>query len=706
MRRLTAAAAIAAVLTGCGSAAHRPTAFSIRIDLHPFRLTVLQDGKVVVAEDKNARLRYQLRSSGEQHFLTNVTSSRGGVYQVATNEPGRTATVTVARTPTGFRVSLRLHPETDVQQVYDAFDAHGSDHFLGGGERGDVVDLRGQIVPVKVSNVCSYAPVPFFASSAGWGLRLATENVAALAFPGSPGGGGCRFGGEPQCAFPPLTDRAEVCVQGARLDENLYTGTFAQTLAGYQADAGRPAVPPPSELALIKWRDVYDGPSQVLEDIARLRAAKVPLGWVLVDNPWESCVGTLTFDRNRFPDPAGLIRQVHALGLRFMLWVSPKTQCDVGYPSSELLGDPALQDELDFTQPRVVSVFQSRLRKLVALGIDGVKADRGDEVDLEGRSPSLQNEYPLLYARAVLGALPKGAAAIFRAGTMGSQHLVPGIWAGDQEETWAGLEDAIRSGETAAVSGFPTWGSDVGGYYLAALTGDLFARWAQLGAISPVMEVGGQGANATPWTMGSGAINALREAAVLHYELVPYFEQLLRRGEPVLRPLGYGFPDDPQAWHNELELLVGPDLLAAPVTGPGTTPSIYLPRGLWVDLHTGETVKGPVALTRPTPVNELPLYARAGAVIPFDLRTRDSWWGVDELSHAGRAGYLVSDGSGLDLHGQPRDVQLWVPAPARPARVTFAGRPVAWSWNPGPLPGVVIRVHGPTVRGEIVLSGT
>jgi alpha-D-xyloside xylohydrolase len=654
-----------------------------------------------VSEDEHARLRYQLRSTGSQYALTKVISAHGNVYRVATSEPGRTATVTVTRSRTGYRVSVQLHPATNVQEVFDAFETSPSDHFLGGGERGDGVDLRGRVLPVKVSNVCSYAPVPYFASSAGWAVRLATQNVSALAFPGSPGGGGCSFGSGPQCAFPPLPERAEVCVLGARLDEDLYAGGFAQTLADFEADSGRPVVPPPSELALIKWRDVYDGPGQVLEDISRLRAAKVPLGWVLVDNPWETCVGTLTFDRKRFPDPAALIRRVHADGVRFMLWVSPKTQCDVGYTRSELLGDPSAQDELDLTQARVVSVFRQRLHKLVALGVDGVKADRGDEVD----AGALQNVYPLLYARAVLGAFPAHTPAIFRAGTMGSQRVVPGFWAGDQESTWDDFTKAIRAGLSAAMSGFPTWGSDVGSYHSASLTGDLFARWAQLGAVSPVFEVGGQGANATPWTMGAGAMSSLREAATLHYELFPYLYGLLRRGEPVLRPLGYAFPDDPQSWRADLEFLVGPDLLAAPVTGPGTTPSVYLPPGLWVDLNTGRTVKGPQVFTRATPLDVLPLYARAGSVVPFDLRTADSWWGVDELTHPGRAGYLVSDGSGLDLRGQPRDVQLWVPAPSRPAAVTFAGKKVSFTWHPGPFPGVVLRVHGPTVRGEIVLRG-
>jgi alpha-D-xyloside xylohydrolase len=206
--------------------------------------------------------------------------------------------------------------------------------------------------------------------------------------------------------------------------------------------------------------------------------------------------------------------------------------------------------------------------------------------------------------------------------------------------------------------------------------------------------------------MGAGAMRVLREAAVLHYELFPYLYGLLQKREPVLRPLGYGFPEDEQAWKAEFEALVGPDLLAAPVTGPGTTPSVYLPAGLWVDLTTGQTVRGPQVFTRTTPLDVLPLYARAGAVVPFNLRTAHPWWGVDELARPGRAGYLVSDGSGLDLHGQPRDVQLWVPAPGRPARVTFGGKQVPFEWKPAPFPGVVLRVHGPTVRGKIVLLGT
>jgi len=225
-------------------------------------------------QDEGARLRYQLAVSGEQRKLTKVISKQGDTYQVATEEPDRTATVRVRQTPQAVRVSVALHPETGVQQVYDAFETGDDEHFLGSGERGNGVDLRGQILQIKVAEPCTYAAVPFFAGSAGWGVRLDTERVAAFAFPGTDGGTGCQLGDHPACGFPPLEDRAEVCVTGARLDEDLYVGSFPQTLKAYERDAGGVRIPPPSELELIKWRDVNEGPDEVISDLKRMQAAK------------------------------------------------------------------------------------------------------------------------------------------------------------------------------------------------------------------------------------------------------------------------------------------------------------------------------------------------------------------------------------------------------------------------------------------------
>jgi alpha-D-xyloside xylohydrolase len=219
------------------------------------------------------------------------------------------------------------------------------------------------------------------------------------------------------------------------------------------------------------------------------------------------------------------------------------------------------------------------------------------------------------------------------------------------------------------------------------------------------MEVGGIGGNARPWLFGAETMAAFRDAAVLHYELFPYLYGLLQRGQPVLRPLGYAYPGTAAAWSADLEFLVGPDLLAAPVTGPGTSPSVYLPPGGWIDLYRGTREAGGRVLTRETPLAQFPLYLRDGAVIPFNLRTAaDPWWGVEEQTHPGRAGWLAAPGARLDLRRQPAEVQIFVPAERPPSTVTIGGRAVDWAWNAGPLPGVVVRVRGPLVRGALSLS--
>jgi alpha-D-xyloside xylohydrolase len=219
-----------------------------------------------------------------------------------------------------------------------------------------------------------------------------------------------------------------------------------------------------------------------------------------------------------------------------------------------------------------------------------------------------------------------------------------------------------------------------------------------------VLEVGGTGPNATPWQLGPEAMSALRRSADLHYALVPLFDELVRQGRLVLRPLAYGFPHDEASWKADYEFLVGPDLLAAPVIGPGTGPQVYLPPGRWVDLHTGATVRGGRVFMRPTPLDELPLYARDGAVVPFNLRTATNpLWALGELSHPGRAGFLATRGAMLHLRGQPGLVQVFVPTDARPTRVTVGGRSVPFTWEDRPMQGAVLKLRGPVVEGRIFL---
>jgi alpha-D-xyloside xylohydrolase len=766
-RCLAAAAGAAGLLLATGAAA---APLGEASDVHvswaaaqnPFLLTFLVGGVPRVAETDlgggpGGRLSYRL-ADGSFHGVGALlaTSSAGGAthYRVATDEPGRTATVDVVPTATGASVTFSLQPATGVVATFEAFAGAPGEHFLGGGERPVALDLSGQSVAVKTAYSCANTmPAPFFLSSRGYGVALTTASIAAMAFPGATLSDSCAGGAEPRCPLAAGFDVAQLCSKSTVLSYNLFVGTPPEIVSAYVATIGRPQLPPPSQFALIKWRDVVSGPAQLNEDVDRLHALGIPIGWVLLDNPWETanCYGTMTFDPERFPDPTATVRGLHARGVRVMLWISPLIRREYcppppQYASSALLGNGGKASTLDLTDPATRSTFEAGLRKLIDLGVDGFKADRGDEIDLEalqlagGPGVDLHNAYPLLYARAVAEAIAASGraasfATLFRAGAPGSAALVPGFWGGDQAGTFTGLQQAIHDGLSAGLSGYAIWGSDTGGYG-ATESAEVLVRWAQFSALTPVFEVGGTGGNATLWDYGSPTVDLFRAAAVLHYELFPYLYSLARTahasGLPILRPLALEYPADPVAWQQDLEVLVGDNLLAAPVTAPeGTPTSIHLPQGTWVDLTSGGRVTGPASLTATVPLSKLPLYLRAGSVIPFAARTPSIWkrpWPTDALQLRGRGGWLYAPAAGgafgstpdfgsfratrtgrtltLVLWGAPRETQVLLAGVGTPASVRIDGAPVArslsdtslriratgWRMTRAPFPGVVLKL--------------
>ncbi len=715
------------------------------------------------------RLSYRL-ADGSFHgllgLLGTTSTAAGTEYRVATDEPGRTATVDVDPTAAGVLVSLRLEPADDVTETFEAFSASASEHFLGGGERPQALDLNGQALAVKVSYDCQNTmPAPFFLSSAGYGVSLRATAVAALGFPGGTPSDACPGGAEPRCPLAQGLDVVQLCAKSATLAYDLFVGTPDEIVSAYTQTTGRPQLPPPSQFALIKWRDVVSGPAQLYEDVDKLHALHVPIGWVLLDNPWESngCYGEMSFDQQTYPDPPAMIRALHARGVRFMLWISPLVRLQycpppAQYSQSALFGTGNAAT-IDLTDPATVSAFESGLSTLIGMGVDGFKADRGDEIDLEGEQLAggsgviLHNLYPLLYARAVAAAVSASGrsgsfATLFRSGAPGSAATVPGFWGGDQAGTFAGLVDAIHDGLSAGTAGYAIWGSDTGGYGATA-SGEVLVRWAQFSAVSPVFEVGGTGENSTFWDYGATIVNAFRDAAVLHYELFPYLYELARvahaSGLPILRPLALEYPGDARAWREDTEVLVGSDLLAAPVTAAApATPTVYLPAGSWLDLATGAVHRGGGApFARPTPLDELPLYLRAGAAIPFAARSPLLWprsWPTDALQLPGRGGWIYAPATGstaarttefgtfsagmhgrtatLRLSGAPRETQVLVAGRRTPRTVRIDGRFVpraasaaalrrareGWLPTRTPFPGVVLKLAPRAGVANVVLT--
>ncbi len=279
-----------------------------KVEPSPFRITVYRNGAVLARErlgtpGAGARLSYRIHEGGEFHSLTTLiaekASSNGATYTVATTEPERTATVTVSRTPTGLRVGLDLGTAaTNVRTVYEAFDSVASEHFLGTGERRDFVDLRGQIVPIKVWHECDTTkPAPFFLSSRGYGVRFATTAVGRMAFGTVADVPQCELGTNP-CEVAFRVAVVQACFKTASLTYEIYAGTPEQVVRAYAARTGKPPLPEPRQFALTKWRDRIGTEAELTEDADQFAAARIPLGWLIVDNPWEAgqCVGSMKFD--------------------------------------------------------------------------------------------------------------------------------------------------------------------------------------------------------------------------------------------------------------------------------------------------------------------------------------------------------------------------------------------------------------------------
>lgn len=739
----------------------------------PFRLTFMFDGRPLTSEPVPGRLTYLPASDGVVHTLTKLLASvkvaHGRRYLVSTDERGREAVVTVTRAATGLRVAFVLRPATGVRRVYEVLSASPTEQFLGAGEQSDFVDLRGQVVSLMVAYACGVEfPMPFFLSSAGYGVFLPTNRSGRLAFPGGGAGAPCLRGPNPDCPLRPAPDRTELCFDAGQLVYRLYAGTPNQIMRDYTADAGRPARASLEQFGGQKWRGMWreNTAQNLLGDALHYRRLGIPLSWVHINDPWEQnrCWGSFRYDHRRFPNPAKLVGRLHRLGIRVMLWVSPLVNLSpdcrrAGYSSRDLLGSNPSYAEVDFTDALAAHVFELRLRRALSVGVDGIKGDRGDEIDLtrlqlhSGAGNELQNAYPELFASAVTDAWPttrsRDFSTIFRAGSLGSQARLPGIDLGDLPGTFAGLQTAIRRGLSAGVSGYPVWGSDIGGYSNATppLSAELFVRWAQFGAVSPIFEVGGLGESSDFWQFGKRTVDLFRASAILHYELAPYLYQLSRQasatGTPILRPLGFDFPHDPRSWNSNLEFTLGPSLLVAPVAGPaggrpGNTlagPSVYLPPGDWIDLFSGFTLPGNETITRPTPLSQFPLYLRTGSAIPFNLRDPQLWstpWPLDKLEPPGRGGWVYAPGLNptrahspgfgdltvrpkastivFTVTHAPKHLELLVLSHRLPAAVTIDGHAYpattparlktaanGWTTSTAPYPGILLKL---TVRGN------
>jgi alpha-glucosidase (family GH31 glycosyl hydrolase) len=427
---------------------------------------------------------------------------------------------------------------------------------------------------------------------------------------------------------------------GDRVQVSLLVGrTLRAVQQQFVALAGHPQTTPSTRhLALPIWTTWARfkeeiNQSRCLEFVREIRAAGFPIGTLEIDDRWQTAYGDVEFDPSRFPDPRGLIDQLHAEGIEVTAWIVPfinpaatafAEAASEGYLVRTPTGEPSLVSWwqgpgylLDLSNPRAEAWFKERLERLQArTGLDGWKFDAGEScyfpADGQSAEPMTPNDYTHRYIDFVGRHFPASDVRT----SWRNQRATVLVREWDKFSLWGldnGLQSVLSQALTLGLLGYPFVLADmVGGneYDDQRTDGEMMVRWAQANALLPAIQY-----SIAPWDFGRDVSELCRRATELHVAFGPEFERLaaesVATGAPIVRPLIWQFEDDRETETIWDQFMLGDRWLVAPVVRRGARQrDIYLPKGHWRD-DFGTVRTGPIWLCdEPAAVDRLPYFER------------------------------------------------------------------------------------------------
>jgi alpha-glucosidase len=550
----------------------------------------------------------------------------------------------------------------------DAVDQRGRvvENYTGEGayqveERPFVPDLFVPRWGIRTRDDATYFPMPWLLSTRGYGVLLDNPHTSYF-----------RLGTETPGAWsveavgaPPDSAQALSAPPVTQLSLRFFAGPRpAGVLRRLTAAIGRQPAPAPWFLGPWFQRTGDDE----LADARLLRREDAPV------SVYQTYLHYLPCGDQQGSEAEQPVRTaaMHALGYAVTTYFNPMICVNyspaygdaaaAGALTENLAGQPYVYKYLEFAVSQFDFATAAGRERYAALlaeaeghGYDGWMEDFGEYTPLDSRSGNgelgytMHNVYPRRYHCAAWEwsqGIGRPLARYVRSGWTGSARCSPIVWNGDPTTDWGydGLRSAVQNGLSMGLSGVGIWGSDVGGFFALGtrnLTPELLTRWVQFGALSPVMRTQANGfalpAKERPQVTDPDQLANWRRYTRLHTQLFPYLRAAAsayrRTGMPIMRHLALSFPGQARAAGQETAYMFGPDLLAAPVLEPGSRErSLHLPRGLWIDfwrsvayrasdgqlvLRAAGGVKGGRRVTLRARLPEIPLLARAGAMIPL-----------------------------------------------------------------------------------------
>ena len=522
--------------------------------------------------------------------------------------------------------------------VSEQLDLGVGEKIYGLGERFTNFIKNGQTVDIwnedgGTGTEQAYKNIPFYLSNRKYGLFV--DNPGKVSF---------EVGSE-------KVSRVQFSVPGEEMSYSVIGGENLKAILNTYTDlTGKAPLAPDWSYGLwlsTSFTTDYDEKT-VLEFVDGMAKRNIPLSVFHFDCRWMKELEWCNFDwdKSKFPDPEGLLKQLHDRGLKVCVWInsyigqkSPLFEegAKNGYFIKNEDGSVWQWDKwqagmaiVDFTNPEATKWYQGYLKKLVAMGVDCFKTDFGERIPTEGvkyydgSDPELMhNYYTYLYNKAVYDVLveTKGAdqAILFaRSATVGGQRF-PVHWGGDCSSNYPSMAESLRAGLSFGMSGFGYWSHDIAGFEDQA-SPDLYKRWTQFGLLSSHSRYHGSTAYKVPWLYGDEAVDVAREFVDLKLQLKPYLLKMAQEthetGVPMMRAMVLEFPDDPTCEDIDTQYMLGDDLLVAPIFREDGVARFYVPDDgsgqPWTNIITKTAYEPGKWYTEQYDYHTLPVLARPG----------------------------------------------------------------------------------------------
>ena len=594
-------------------------ALEIALNASPFtyRVTERSTGEVLVSQTGATSFtdnQYTVRNVSD--VVKTKDGIRGVLHLEGTSEPAqisltfiRPEVVQVLLTfKNGVPANIREEFTDEGEHYYGIWEAPFGANIDNRGADHDFLGIRHQ-----ADENYSSARAPFYVTSKKYGIYVETTAKGHFAI---------AQGGKTSFTFFDTQLKYDV----------IYGPTYADVLKRYNSIAGPAKMWPDWAFGSIWWRDdhhedlrgVTNAQEKVIADADRLRALHFPAGTMWLDRPFgtgEMGWGNMDFDPS-FPDPSKMIRDLNDRGMNLVIWIANRAW-------NQLLIEGSARRYLyfgrgsaaDMKLPGAYDWFKDKLNEYVRLGVKGYKIDRGEEDELPLPDENLNAIlFPKMAAEG-LSDVHGNDYFTFTRNVNDAGRKYTAVWNGDTRSTFGGLEVSVKNALRCGAINFPMWGSDTGGY-IRVPEKELFARWLEFSAYSPMMEIL-IGPKRTIWDdYDNELVDITKTYVSAHHDLIPYTRSFLfeatQSGMPVMRSLILAYPDDASLSDTWNEYLYGDSILVAPVTtAKAESREVYLPGGRWLNYNDRKTVyDGRKAVTVAAPLGTLPLFVRDGAIIP------------------------------------------------------------------------------------------